>query len=81
MCTTHWHSGRVTIVTLGFYQIVNCFEMSDHNGSAFSEDCDPVRVSYSCFTPEFFPRSDSTEAKLSDFKFAPREISLLSFHI
>ncbi len=37
-------------------RIINCFEMSDHSGTPFTTDGDPLRVSYSCFTPEFYPR-------------------------
>jgi hypothetical protein len=38
-------------------QIINCFEMSDHDGKAFATSNDPLRPCYSgCFTPEFYPR-------------------------
>jgi hypothetical protein len=41
-------------------RIINCFEMSDHDGTPFTTDADPLRVSYSCFTPEFNPRCGET---------------------
>jgi hypothetical protein len=38
-------------------QIINCFEMSDHDAKLFSTSNDPLRPCYSgCFTPEFYPR-------------------------
>jgi hypothetical protein len=38
-------------------QIINCFEMSDHDGGEFVTAEDPLRPCYSgCFTPEFYPR-------------------------
>ncbi len=37
------------------FQIINCFEMSDHDGKLFVTAEDPLRPCYSgCFTPEFF---------------------------